>query len=73
MIRLLVFVFVVLPIKLFVVLPAKVFGAVAGSFGRLLGAAVRLAVLPLRLIGWLVWLVTLPLRILTAPFRWLIR
>lgn len=69
MIRLLVQLFVVLPLHLFVVWPAKAFGAVAGALGRLFGGAVRLVVLPLKLIGPLVWLVTLPLRLITLPFR----
>ena len=58
-------------VYLFVVIPAKLFGLFMGLIGRGIGALVQLAVLPLRLIGWLFWLITLPLRILTAPFRWL--
>ncbi len=70
MIRLLVVLFVVIPLHLFVVIPAKLFGLFAGLFGRAVGAAVRLLVVPLKLVGWLVWLLTLPLRVLTAPLRW---
>jgi len=73
MFRFLVYLFVVIPVQLFIVIPAKLFGLVAGLFGRGFGAVAQIFLLPFRAVGALIRLILLPFKLITWPFRRLLR